>query len=177
LHRRVVVVVHGADDVAIFGIYAYIGCNSPTIAIVASTNILITLIIIIIIITIIIIIVIIIIIIIIIIISIINIIIIIIMIIVIRNHFGSNLYRQQTTGRLPWANGFHLPPLYFLEDGDLARFIVELSTIKYAALHSVLPPCHSPPRYWARRVDPESRAPPNESQLEPLHSCTLVISY
>ena len=42
--------------------------------------------------------------------------IIIIKIIVIRNHFGWNLYRQQTTGRLPWANG-----LYFLEDGDLAR--------------------------------------------------------
>jgi hypothetical protein len=38
------------------------------------------------------------------------IIIIIIMIIVIRNHFGWNLYRQQTTGRLPWANGFHVPP-------------------------------------------------------------------
>jgi hypothetical protein len=46
-------------------------------------------------------------------------IVIIIKIIVIRNHFGWNLYRQQTTGRLPWANG-----LYFLEDGDLARFIV-----------------------------------------------------
>jgi len=60
--------------------------------------------------------------------------IIIIKIIVIRNHFGWNLCRQQTTGRLPWANG-----LYFLEDGDLARFIVELSTIKYAALHSVPP--------------------------------------
>ena len=38
--------------------------------------------------------------------------IIIIMTIVIRNHFGWNLYRQQTTGRLPWANGF--PSFHFL---------------------------------------------------------------
>ena len=26
-----------------------------------------------------------------------------------HNHFGWNLYRQQTTGRLPWAKGFHMP--------------------------------------------------------------------
>ena len=44
--------------------------------------------------------------------TIIIIIILIIMGILIRNHFGSNPYRQQTTGRLPWANGFHVvsPP-------------------------------------------------------------------